>query len=229
MAKKKSKWLSPKKQRALEEKQRQDKNKRIAMLSLLGVAVAVAIGILVVGIVLATRPYYASIEIEGYGTIKIKLHDDEAPKTVEHFVELAASGFYDGTTFNKVIQENMICGGHKENGEAPPAVEGEFLENNVNNNHFHARGTISLLRNTKADNSDDSEYSDYYNTATNEFFIMQRDNWELDPYYAAFGTVIEGMDIVDRICNEVKVENDDGFVLKDNRPVIKTITISRER
>lgn len=227
MAKKKSTWLSPKKQRILEEKLMREKKKKLLLTISISVVAVVAIALLSTWIAVASRPYYADIEIEGYGTITVKLNDSEAPITVERFVELAESGFYNGTTFNKILAENMICGGFKEGAELPPPIKGEFLDNGVENSLSHVRGTIVMLRDTKTEADKDSEYSDFYDTARNEFYIMQRDDFTLDGYYATFGTVIDGMKIVDKICNDVKVENDDGFVLKENRPVIKTITIRR--
>ena len=229
MAKKKSTWLSPKKQKALEEKLRRERRKKIAIISIASVVAIAALVWLVVGIALASRPYYADIEIEGYGTITVKLRDDEAPITVDRFVELASSGFYNGTTFNKVLAENMICGGFKDGGERPSPIKGEFLDNGVENNLSHLRGTIVMLRETKSDDDANSKYSDFYDTARNEFYIMQRDDLTLDGYYATFGTVISGMDVVDKICAQVETEGDDGFVLKENRPVIKTITIRRSK
>ena len=227
MAKKKKAWLSPKKQKILEEAIRRNRKKKVLLVTALSVVSAVALAAIIVGIVLVARPYYADIEIEGYGTITVVLKDSEAPITVERFIELAESGFYDGTTFNKVINEYLICGGYKENGELPAPIKGEFKDNGVENDLSHLRGTIVMLRDTKTDEDTDSKYSDFYDTARNEFYIMQRDDFTLDGYYATFGTIIDGMEIVDKICAEVKTENDDGLVAKENRPVIKTITIRR--
>lgn len=229
MAKKKSTWVSPKKQRLIDEKLRREKMQKRILISVISVVAAILLVSLVLGIVMASRPYYADIEIEGYGTITIKLRDDEAPITVDRFVELAESGFYDGTTFNKVLAENLICGGFKANGELPPPIKGEFKDNGVENNLSHIRGTIVMLRDTKSDDGTETKYSDFYDTARNEFYIMQRDDLTLDGYYATFGTIISGMNIVDEICENVKVENDDGFVAKENRPVIKTVTIRRSK
>jgi len=228
MAKKSSTWLSPKKQKAAEEQRKRERNKKIAMFVCLGVAVAIALAVMIVGIVMACRPYYADIEIEGYGTITIKLNDSEAPLTVEHFISLAEDGFYDGTTIPSVLKNNMLCGGYKESGEKPEAIKGEFSKNGYENNLSHVRGTVSFLRKSPDDGGNGDNDEDYYNTGTNEFFILQRDNLTLDTKYAAFGTVVGGMDVVDNICNEVEA-NEKGSVAKENQPVIKSITIKREK
>ena len=227
MARRKSDWLSPTKQRLLMEELRKERKKKIITHIILGVVVLVALGLIIMGAIMASRPYYADIEIEGYGTITIKLNDDEAPITVEQFVSLAEDGFYDGTTIPRVLKDDMLCGGFKASGEAPSSIKGEFSKNGVENNISHTRGVISMLRKSPTDGGYGDEEANYYDTATNEFFIMQRDNLELDTYYAGFGIVVDGMDIVDEICNNV--ESQDGLVAEENRPVIKTITIRRSK
>lgn len=227
MPKKSSTWLSPKKQKALEEIRRKEKNKKIAIFTVLGVAAAIALALLAWGIIMACRPYYADVEIEGYGTVTIKLKDDEAPLTVEHFVSLAESGFYNGTTIPYVIKNKMLCGGYSSKGEMPQAIQGEFSKNGYENNLSHVRGTISMLRRTVKDGGHGDKDEDYYNTATNEFFILQRDDFSYDSYYAAFGTVVKGMEIIDKICDEVVTENENGAVAEKNQPVIKSVTIRR--
>ena len=225
MGKKKPAWILAKKQKAREEKIKKQKNKKIAKFVLLGVAILIVIGLIIFGIGMANRPYYADIEIEGYGVITIELNKKEAPITVEHFINLAQSGFYDGTTFDYVEKEKMICGGYAKDGQEPAAIKGEFSQNGVTNNISHIRGTVSMVR-TLGNSETDSQF---YNSATSKFFIMQRDYYRYDGYYAAFGTVISGMDIVDRICNDVVIINDDGEVLKESQPVIKSITIKRSK
>ena len=228
MAKKSSTWLSPKKQKALEEKLKREKNIKIIKYVLLGVVLAAVVACLSVWIAMASRPYYADIEIEGYGTITIKLNDSEAPKTVDHFVALAEAGFYNGTTIPNVLKDNMLCGGYKANGELPEAIKGEFSQNGYENNLSHVRGTISMLRRSPSDGGNGDKDADYYDTATNEFFIMQKDNLKFDGYYAAFGTVISGMEIIDKICDEVEA-GESGAVETENQPVIKSITIRRSK
>ena len=229
MAKKSSTWLSPKKQKALEQRQQREKNKKIIAFVILGIVVAIGVSLIVMGIIMACRPYYADIEIEGYGTITIKLNDSEAPLTVDHFVSLAEDGFYDGTTIPYVLKNKMISGGYKASADLPNAIKGEFAKNGYENNLSHVRGTISMLRKAPADGGYGDKEEDYYDTATNEFFILQRDNLELDTWYAAFGTVIgDGMEIVDKICDEIEADGN-GLVSSVNQPVIKSITIRRSK
>lgn len=226
MAKKSSTWLSPKKQRELEEKLKREKSKKIIKYVILGIAAAALIACLAVWIAMSARPYYADIEIEGYGTVTIKLNDSEAPLTVDHFVSLAENGFYDGTTIPNVLKNNMLCGGYKPKGALPEAIKGEFSKNGYENNLSHVRGTISMLRRSPSDGGNGDKAEDYYDTATNEFFIMQRDNLKFDGEYAAFGTVISGMEIIDKICSEVEA-SESGAVSAENQPVIKSVIIRR--
>lgn len=135
----------------------------------------------------------AEITVKDFGKISLDLYPDEAPKTVEHFVELANMNFYDGLIFHRVIKDFMIQGGDPTGTgygiEGQPTVEGEFTANNVSNRISHVRGVISMAR-KGGDN----------NSATSQFFIMHADNpSSLDGQYAAFGRVTEGMDVVDAI------------------------------
>ena len=227
MGKKKSSWLSPTKQKALDERLKKEKNKKIVMFVLLGIAILIGISVMTMGIVMASRPYYADIVVEGYGTITIELNGKEAPKTVENFVKLAQSGFYDGTTFNMKGSEGTLCGGRAKDGQAPASIKGEFSKNGVDNGISHMRGTISMNRLVKEDGSSQTD-EHYYNSANSEFFIVQKDYLKLDGYFAGFGTVISGMDVVDRIFNEMEAD-ETGAVAKENQPVIKSITIKRSK
>lgn len=137
----------------------------------------------------------AEIKVKDYGTIKLDLYPDEAPKTVANFVELAEKGFYDGLIFHRVISGFMIQGGdptgtgYGEEGQT--TIEGEFPSNNVRNRISHVRGVISMAR-KGGDN----------NSATSQFFIMHADSpSSLDGQYAAFGRVTDGMDVVDAIAS----------------------------
>ena len=130
------------------------------------------------------------IKIKGGGTIKIKLDEKAAPTTVENFKKLVNEGFYDGLIFHRVIKGFMIQGGcPKGNGTGGPGycIEGEFSSNGVENGLKHKRGTISMARSMDP------------NSAGSQFFIMHADAPHLDGQYAAFGKVVEGMDIVDEI------------------------------
>lgn len=163
-----------------------------------------------------TGTYAISIEVKDYGTIEATLDAAIAPITVTNFVNLAKQGFYDGLTFHRIINGFMIQGGDPEGtgmGGSGKNIKGEFAKNGVKNNLSHKRGVISMAR------------SGMPNSASSQFFIVHQDATYLDGSYAAFGTVTSGMDVVDRICETTKVEDDDGTVLKENQPVITKITI----
>ena len=166
-----------------------------------------------------TEPYgihHAVITVENYGEIKVELDGDTAPITVKNFVELAKSGFYDGLTFHRIIEGFMIQGGDPQGngyGGSDNNIVGEFRSNGYENNISHERGVISMAR------------SQDPNSASSQFFIMHRTASHLDGDYAAFGKVTDGMTVVDKIASEAKVEDDNGTVLKENQPVIKSIVI----
>ncbi len=122
--------------------------------------------------------------------IKLELYKDIAPKTVENFEKLVNSGFYNGLTFHRVINGFMIQGGCPEGtGMGGPGytIEGEFSANGIKNDLKHERGVISMARAMNP------------NSAGSQFFIMHKDAPHLDGNYAAFGRVVDGMDVVDEI------------------------------
>lgn len=124
------------------------------------------------------------------GIIDIELNETVAPITCENFVKLVKSGFYDGLTFHRVIPGFMIQGGcPKGNGTGGPGwnIKGEFTANGVPNPIKHVRGVISMARSMSP------------NSAGSQFFIMHKNAPHLDGQYAAFGQVVSGMDVVDRI------------------------------
>ena len=158
----------------------------------------------------------ASIEVEGYGTITVALDAEAAPKTVENFVELANSGFYDGLTFHRIIEGFMMQGGDPNGdgtGGSEQTIVGEFSDNGHKNNLSHTRGAISMAR------------SSSYNSASSQFFIVQEDSTYLDGQYAAFGYVTDGMDIVDQICEDAEPTDSNGSIEPEDQPVIVSITI----
>ena len=162
--------------------------------------------------------HHATIEIESYGTIKLELYGEVAPITVENFAKLANEGFYNGLTFHRVVKDFMIQGGSL-NGDGlgtgnETTIKGEFDLNGHANNIPHARGVISMAR---------SDYS--YDSASTQFFIMHSDYTGLDGAYAAFGYVIEGLDVVDDICEKVVPTDDFGTVPAENQPKIKSIRV----
>ncbi len=157
------------------------------------------------------------ITVKDYGVIALTLDADKAPKTVANFVKLVKEKFYDGLTFHRVIDGFMIQGGDPEGtgmGGSDETIEGEFANNGIPNSISHKRGVISMARNGYDMNS-----------ASSQFFIVQQDSTYLDGDYAAFGKVTSGMEVVDAISKNTKVEDDNGTVLKENQPIIETIRI----
>lgn len=131
-----------------------------------------------------------TIRMENGKEIKIELYPDVAPVTVENFVSLVKDGFYDGLIFHRVIPGFMIQGGCPQGtgmGGPGHTIKGEFAANGVKNDLKHTRGVISMAR------------SGNPNSAGSQFFIMHADAPHLDGQYAAFGKVVEGMDVVDEI------------------------------
>lgn len=132
----------------------------------------------------------ATIEMDDSKEIKIELYPDVAPNTVNNFIALANDGFYDGLTFHRVIYGFMIQGGCPEGtGMGGPgySIKGEFAANGFKNDLKHTAGVISMARSMMPD------------SAGSQFFIMHKDAPHLDGQYAAFGKVIDGMDVVNEI------------------------------
>lgn len=163
-----------------------------------------------------TGKHHAEIIVQDYGTIKVELDADQAPITVQNFIDLANSGFYDGLTFHRIIEGFMIQGGDPNGdgtGGSGHTIRGEFTQNGINNTLSHTRGAISMAR------------SSAMNSASSQFFIVHEDSTYLDGSYAVFGYVTEGMDVVDAIATSVTAEDSNGTVAKENQPVIEKITI----
>ena len=130
------------------------------------------------------------IEMADGGIIKVELNHEAAPITCANFEKLVSEGFYDGLIFHRVISGFMIQGGDPTGtgmGGADENIKGEFAVNGIKNPISHKRGVISMAR------------SQRYNSASSQFFICHADATFLDGQYAAFGEVVEGMDVVDRI------------------------------
>ena len=167
---------------------------------------------------LLTGFYDCEIKVKNYGSIKLKLDANIAPITVSNFVGLANDGFYNGLTFHRIIKGFMIQGGDPNGdgtGGSKQTIKGEFSANGVDNPLKHTRGVISMAR------------SQSYDSASSQFFIMHEDTSSLDGQYAAFGCAYSGMDIVDKICDDVKTEDSNGTVSKKNQPVIESITCTK--
>ena len=131
-----------------------------------------------------------TIEMEDGGVMKAELYPDIAPNTVNNFISLVQSGFYDGTIFHRVIPGFMIQGGDPEgSGMGGPGycIKGEYSQNGFQNDLIHTRGVLSMARTMDPD------------SAGSQFFIMVDDAPHLDGAYAAFGKVIEGLDTADAI------------------------------
>ena len=140
--------------------------------------------------------YYVAMAVEKHGVIVVKLDAVNAPITTENFVKLVREGFYDGLTFHRVMENFMIQGGDPKadgTGGSPNKIIGEFTQNGIYNPIKHERGTISMARSSVSMDS-----------ASSQFFICNASNSSvsnLDGSYAAFGHVVEGMDVVDSITN----------------------------
>ncbi|MDY2956912.1 MAG: peptidylprolyl isomerase [Lachnospiraceae bacterium] len=131
-----------------------------------------------------------TIKMADGGVMKLELYPDKAPIAVNNFISLINKGFYNGLTFHRVIKDFMIQGGcPKGNGTGGPgySIKGEFTDNNVMNDLKHERGVLSMAR------------SSSYNSAGSQFFILHKDQPFLDGKYAAFGKLIEGEDVLDKI------------------------------
>jgi peptidyl-prolyl cis-trans isomerase B (cyclophilin B) len=165
---------------------------------------------------LLSGKHHVEINVKDYGTIKVELDADVAPITVTNFINLANSKFYDGLTFHRIIEGFMIQGGdpnHNGTGGSDETIKGEFSSNGISNSISHVRGTISMARSSAND------------SASSQFFIVQEDATYLDGNYAAFGTVTEGMDIVDAIAEDAEPTDSNGTIEYENQPIIESITV----
>ena len=165
---------------------------------------------------LLTGLHHVKIEVENYGTIELELDADTAPITVTNFINLAKDGFYDRLTFHRIISGFMIQGGDPKGtglGGSGKTITGEFAKNGVKNEISHKRGVISMAR------------SEAMDSASSQFFIVHQDSPHLDGLYAAFGHVTSGIEVVDAICADTPVEDDNGTVLAANQPIINTVTV----
>lgn len=185
----------------------------------------------------------ATMEIENYGTIKIELYPEYAENTVKNFIALSNNGFYDGLTFHRIMKDFMVQGGDvKGNGSGSPSlsainknieegsssditynINGEFAINGYENNTLKLeKGVIAMAR------TDYTQYAYYYgrellaegyNSAGSQFFIMTTDEKKsLTGYYAGFGKVIEGLDVLEKLAN-TKVEKASETATEVSKPV----------
>ncbi len=140
-----------------------------------------------------------TIKVKDYGTMKGVLYPNKAPNTVNNFIALANSGFYDNLTFHRVIKDFMIQGGDPEGtGTGGPgySIKGEFSSNGFDNDLKHTEGVLSMARTRDKD------------SGGSQFFIMTKDSPHLDGDYAAFGKITEGLDVLHKI-EDVKTDSND--------------------
>ena len=153
-----------------------------------------------------------TITMEDGGVIRAELYPEVAPNTVKNFISLAGKGYYDGLIFHRVIKGFMIQGGCPNgNGMGGPgySIKGEFSQNGFQNDLKHTAGVLSMARSMMP------------NSAGSQFFIMHKDAPHLDGAYAAFGMVIDGMDVVNKIA-ETRTDYSDR-PLKEQK--IKSMTV----
>ena len=151
------------------------------------------------------------LRVADYGEIYLELYPEYAPLTVENFLRLVDSGFYNGLTFHRIISGFMAQGGcplGNGTGSSGTSIKGEFSSNGVDNPLKHERGVVSMARSGDPD------------SASCQFFIMHADAPHLDGSYAAFGRVLSGMGIVDAICRNAHVIDSNGSVPGEDQPVI---------
>ena len=156
---------------------------------------------------LLSGTHHVEIQVKDYGTIAVELDADTAPITVTNF---------DNLTFHRIMDGFMIQGGDPNGdgiGGADKTIKGEFSSNGVENEISHTRGTISMARAQDPD------------SASSQFFIVHKDSTFLDGDYAGFGHVTEGMDVVDKICEDAQPVDDNGTIVAEEQPVIESITI----
>ncbi len=164
----------------------------------------------------ASTLHHVEIEAADYGTISVELDAEQAPKTVENFLSLARSGFYDGLTFHRIMEGFMIQGGDPNGdgtGGSETNITGEFSLNEVENTISHVRGVISMAR------------SSAYDSAGSQFFIVHEDSTFLDGQYAAFGHVTDGMEAVDAIAADAQPTDDNGTIPAEAQPVISSVKV----
>ena len=160
--------------------------------------------------------HYVEMKIKNYGTLEMELDADVAPITVTNFMELVEEGFYDNNRIHRVFKDFVIQGGEDLSG-TKKQIKGEFDANGVDNNISHVRGVVSMAR--------AGDMASGFDTASTQFFIVQKDSPSLDHYYAGFGMVNEeGMKVVDKIVNSVKSVDENGMIQKEEEmPIIEYI------
>ena len=203
------------------QKKAQPKKPLWPWLTAAGVCVAVLAGVLIWALTSGSGSaesgkHHVAITVRDYGTITVELDADAAPITVQNFLDLAGSGFYDGLTFHRIIEGFMIQGGDPEGtgmGGSDKTIKGEFSANGVENPLSHTRGAISMARSSAMD------------SASSQFFIVQKDSTFPDKQYACFGYVTDGMDVVDAIAADAQPTDGNGTIPADQQPVIESVKV----
>ena len=224
------KYLERKQERELKAK----KSFKLKMTAF--IASVLAVVLIITGVIVGVSIYkkslindngnYAIIDVKGYGTITVLLDRHNAPETVANFAKLANSGFYDGLTFHRVISDFMIQGGDPNgNGTGgyivdgvKQTIKGEFSKNGHTNDLKFARGVLGMAR------------GEDMNSASSQFFICNADSssvTNLDGSYAAFGRVIEGIEVVDAITSATAshATDNNGSIPDDDQAVIRSIRV----
>lgn len=161
-----------------------------------------------------TKNPVVAMDIKNYGSIVIELYPDIAPNTVNNFISLVKSGFYDNNSFHRLVPDFVLQGGDpKGDGTGGPgySIKGEFSNNGFKNNLKHEKGIISMARGNDKD------------SAGSQFFIMLGTSNYLDGDYAAFGKVIDGMGIIDKIAKNEKVSDSATGKLVHNLTITKAV------
>lgn len=163
-----------------------------------------------------TGKYKVEMKVKNYGVVQLELDADSAPITVTNFVKLVNEKFYDGLTFHRIKEGFMIQGGDPNadgSGGSKDTIKGEFSANGVGTNNIkHERGVISMARATN------------YDSASSQFFIMHKTNNSLDNYYAAFGHVTSGIEVIDKIA-KIPSDPESFLVERSKQPVIEYIKV----
>lgn len=161
-----------------------------------------------------TKNPVVAMYIENYGSIVIELYPDIAKNTVNNFIYLVKSGFYDNNTFHRLIKDFVLQGGDPDgNGTGGPdySIEGEFSANNYKNPLKHEKGIVSMAR------------SSSYNSAGSQFFIVLEDAPHLDGQYATFGKVIDGWNNIEQIIMSERISDENSGKLQQNLILKKAI------
>ncbi|MDO5556133.1 MAG: peptidylprolyl isomerase [Clostridia bacterium] len=177
-----------------------------------------------------------SMEIEGYGIVKMELYPDMAPNTVENFIKLINEGYYNGLTFHR-IEESLIQGGDTAGdgtGETESTIKGEFSLNGYEENTLKfEKGTVGLARQdyTYYSSIDSSLVEKGYNSGYAQFFIMVEDEENFNGYYAPFAKVTEGIEIVEKISQletTTKTDEQTGETSKTTMPIVPPVIKSMQ-